>query len=245
MPMPSVRLSLIALCLAGAFASAQESAPRAKGMTAFEAGRLLADADQKALAVIAGRDGAPTPERWHILIHDPAGEVGLREFVIADRRVASSRSFSQFAEVLAKESVISNPLIVDSDDAARIALVFCRTNGVSAATLHYELRKDGPSAPAMWTIICVNADGAELGRVVISAERGTVVLHPGFVAEPTPSQLLDQPRPAPFSISSGRSDGMRSKPERPPPPAVRVKPTPATPPPKPNLFQRVFGGADR
>lgn len=241
MPTPSARLSLLALCLAGTFASAQESGPRAKGMTAFEAGRLLADADQKSLAVIAGRDGAPTPERWHILIHDPAGEVGLREFVVADRKVAAMRPISQFAEALTKEDVITNPLIADSDDAARIAQVFCRTNGVTAATLHYELRKDGPTSPAMWTITCLDATGAELGRVVISAERGTVVLHPGFVAEPTPAQLLDQPRPAPFSVSSGA----RSKPERQPPPVVRAKPTPTPPPPKPNLFQRVFGGADR
>ena len=243
MPMPPARLSLLALCFAATVASAQENAAGTKALTAFEAGRLLADADQQSLAVIAGRDGAPTPERWHVLIHDPTGEAGLREFVIADRKVVASRPVSQFAQSLTKDDIISNRLIVDSDDAARIAQVFCRTNGVPAATLHYELRKDGPAAPAMWTVICVNTDGKELGRVVVSAERGTVLLHPGFVAEPTPAQLLDQPRPAPMSVSSGKPDGVRSRPAPQPAPVPRVQP--ATPPPKSNFFQRVFGGAPR
>ena len=245
MSIPSARLSLLALCLAGTIVSAQESAPRAKAMTAFEAGRLLSDTDQKSLAVIAGRDGTPTPERWHILVHDPTGEVGLREFVIADRKVVASRFVSQFAETLTKESVITNPLIVDSDDAARMAQVFCRTNCVIAATLHYELRKEGPAAPAMWTITCLNAAGAELGRIVISAERGTIVLHPGFVAEPTPAQLLDQPRPAPMAISSGKPESARSKPAPQPELAPAPRPKAATPAPKTNFFQRVFGGAGR
>ena len=245
MPIHPARLSIIALCLAAA-ASAQEKAPPpARMMSAFEAVGLLTPEQQAALARVAARDGAPNPERWHLLIHDPAGEAGLREFVVADGKIVATRPVSQFAESLTPADVFADrSLIFDSIHVARIAQEYCRTNGVTAAVVHYDLRKSGTDTAALWTLICVNAQGEELGRLVISAGHGTVLFHPGFAAEPMPEQLLDRPRPAPLTNSPVTLDSSRGKTsDASVAPPKRKPAAPPTPPPKPNFFQRVFGGA--
>jgi hypothetical protein len=248
------RLKLLTLCLTGAAAVAQES-KTGRTTSAFEAVGLLPAEEQAALARIEGRDGTPNPERWHLLLYDPAGEAGLREVTVADGKIAGSHPVSQFAQSIAKSEVFAgNSLLFDSVHVGRIAQEYCRTNGVTALALHYSLRKGGPDAAPAWTVICVNAKGEELGQIVVTAGNGTVTYHPGFAAEPRPEQLLDRPRPAPLSTANAASDSGKRPPT--PAPVPKRKPGPATPAPiapaaspagppaatpKPNLLQRVFG----
>jgi hypothetical protein len=252
------RLKLLTLCLTGVAAVAQESGKAGRTMSAFEAVGLLPAEEQAALARIEGRDGTPNPERWHLLLYDPAGEAGLREITVADGKIAGSHPVSQFAQSLAKSDVFAgNSLLFDSVHVARIAQEYCRTNGVTAVALHYSLRKGGSDAAPVWTVFCVNAKGEELGHIVVTAGGGAVTFHPGFAAEPLPEQLLDRPRPAPLSTANASPDSSRARPSTAPGPAPAPVPkrkpgssSPATPgspaspagaTPKPNLFQRVFG----
>src|SRR5688500_8454019 len=51
--------------------------------TALGAIKALPRGEWKKIARIEARDGTPTPERWHIIVHDPKDENGLHEYVVA------------------------------------------------------------------------------------------------------------------------------------------------------------------
>lgn len=253
MLMSLIRLTLLTLGLAGSVTVAQETAKPARMMSAYEAVGLLSPEEQAALARIEARDGSPVPERWHLLIYDPAGEAGLRQFTVVDGKIVGSHSVSQFAQSLAPADVFTaNSLLFDSVHVARIAQEYCRTNGVTVTSLNYDLRKGTTDGAPLWTVQCVNAKGEELGKIVVSAGRGTVIFHPGFAAEPLPEVLLDRPRPPPLTTSNvapnAPIESARNRPVSTGAPAPAAPPrrrpgqtTPAGPTPKPNIFQRVFG----
>lgn len=161
------------------------AAPLRAQMSALDALRLLPRGDGKRLARIVARDGTPVPERWHFLVHDAKAENGLREYVVAGGEVVASREVSQFAEGLRAEDVAGADAVkVDSDRAAKQVQQYAELNKLTVKTLHYELKKSATGP--LWTVACLDAAGKEVGQLVISASRGTVVSHPGFAAEPTP-----------------------------------------------------------
>ena len=171
---------LFLLLLTGAPLGAQTT-------SAFEALRLLPRGDGRRVARIVAREGTPVPERWHILVQDPKTENGLREYVVAGGEVVASREVSQFAESLRAEDVIgADALKVDSDRAAKQVQQYAQINNLTVKMLHYELKKTGAAAAPLWTVVCLDAAGQEVGQLVLSATRGTVVSHPGFAAEPLP-----------------------------------------------------------
>jgi hypothetical protein len=226
--------------------------PGLLGATAFTSLQLVPAENARKVAIIAGRDGTPQPERWHFLVHDPEAENGVREIVIAGARRAANRTVSQFAEELTGQDVIDrDELKVDSDQVARLALQFGTTNKVAVSGLHYDLRKSGPEAAPLWTVTCLDAGGSELGRIIVSASRGTVIMHPGFATEPPPeviSGIVGDLAPAPARVetpsrapgSSAAVTARKATPRKRPAATPVPKPTP-----KPGLFQRVFGGGGR
>lgn len=240
--------SLLALGAAFAHGVAQEKTPSAKGTSAFDAVRLLNAQQQAALAIIAGRDGSPEPERWHLLTHEPAGEAGLREYVVTKGKIVTSHGVSQFAETLGPESVFApESLKLDSDRVIRLARDFARANRVTVATMHFDLRRGGADRAALWTAICLDARGEELGRLVLNAsDSGTVISHAGFAVAPTSEQAVPapvslverrtKPKPPPVNTARRRTSG-------PPPFAAAPQPQPPAPPPRTGFFERVFGGS--
>jgi hypothetical protein len=109
----------------------------------------------------------------------------VREYVVMGMQRTANRQLSQFAERLTKNDVFGPDAIkVDSDKAAQIALQFGVANNMKIAALHYDLRKGASDGPPLWTVICVDSFGNELGRIVLSATRGTIIMHPGFSIEP-------------------------------------------------------------
>ncbi len=141
--------------------------------------------ESKRVARIEARDGSPVPERWHIIVHDPKDENGLREFVIAGSEVVASRTLSQFAESVRPDDVFNTSAVkIDSDRLAELAQQYASANHVTIAALNYALKKEGAEAVPLWNIGCVDENGNEIGRLVVSATKGNVISHEGFTARP-------------------------------------------------------------
>lgn len=225
-------LSAVGLAVIPAFAA-----------SAFTAMQLLPPEQARNVAIIAGRDGTPEPERWHFLVHDPKAENGLREIVVNAGRKTADRTVSQFAETLTPGDVIDAEAIkVDSAQVAQLAREFGLVNKLSVSAMHFELRKSGPEAVPLWTVTCLDVSGAELGKLIVSAARGTVILHPGFAQAPQVAPLVAETRATPAPVAEDDSEP-RARPTRKPTPRRSAKPAAATP--KPNIFQRMFGGQKR
>jgi hypothetical protein len=154
--------------------------------SAFSALKLIPHGEGKKVARIEAREGTPAPERWYILVNDPKDENGLHEYVVAGGEVVASRNVSQFAEILKPGDVFGGePLRVDSDRVAKIAREYAEANNVTISSMNYELKKDGTGAALLWNVTCLDEAGKELGRVYVTANKGTVVSHDGFTAEPS------------------------------------------------------------
>ncbi len=216
--------------------------------TALSALRLIPRPEAKRLARIEAREGKPTPERWHFLVHDPQAENGVREYVVASGTIVAMRGLSQFAETLAASDVIGiDALKIDTDKFARVAAQYAEANGASDALLNYQLSRESAGGTPVWTVTCVDPAGRRLGEVVFDAAKGDVVSHGGFPKAPGPeknaapvTRTEERPRerkpaePAPRKIASRET--------------VRAEPV-ATPAEKRgtvqkigNSLQRLFGG---
>lgn len=235
------------------------AAPLRAQMSALDALRLLPRGDGKRLARIVARDGTPVPERWHFLVHDAKAENGLREYVVAGGEVVASREVSQFAEGLRAEDVVGADAVkVDSDRAAKQVQQYAELNKLTVKTLHFELKKSATGP--LWTVACLDAAGKEVGQLVISASRGTVVSHPGFAAEPTPLPPItpapeEKPRLPVIAATAPKATAapkIASAPKATPVPvavAIPVEPPvapAATPEPKkPGILNRVGSGLQK
>jgi hypothetical protein len=216
-------------CFAGMAAPAFSAAT-----TALEALKLLPKDARKLVARIEAREGSPNPERWHILVNDKAAENGLKEFVIADGMIVAERSISQFAESLSPNEALGDDVRFDSDRAAQLVRQYAQVNAVTAATIDYQLRRDGTTAVPLWRLTCYDDAGKSIGTLTLTATKGAIISHQGFAVEPAGE--ADRNVREKFQ-TTGTSPVIRDRDGQ-----YRV----ATPiPRKPGLFQRIFRGGDR
>lgn len=174
-------LLIVALfCLSSsAFSAAKE------GSTALAAIRALPRGEYKRIVRIEARDGTPTPERWHLIVHDPKDENGLHEYVVSGGELVASRSISQFVESVKADDILKESMVkIDSDKLAALAQEYAQANNVTIATLGYALKKEGADAVPLWNVMCADESGKQIGKLVVSAGKGTVLSHEGFTAEP-------------------------------------------------------------
>ena len=229
--------------------------------SALGALKVLPRGEAKRLARVEARDGTPVPERWHFIVHDPKAETGVHEYVVAGGEIVASRDISQFVESLRPEDVFGgDALKINSDRAAKLAQQYAFANNMTVAAMQYELKREGAAAVPLWNVTCLDDAGKELGRLVISAGKGTVVSHEGFAAEPPPP--VPPPVVTPVPATPKPEDRLRQPaaiviaPKATPIPvaiAIPVEPPAATPEPKkPGLFERmgdgihkVFSGKER
>src|ERR1700722_718119 len=203
--------------------------------SALNAIKQLPRGEAKKIARIEARDGTPAPERWYILVNDPKDENGLHEYVVSGGEVVASRNVSQFAEVLKPGDVFGGePLRIDSDRVANIAREYAAANNVTISSMNYELKKDGTGAALLWNVTCLDEAGKELGRVYVTANKGTVVSHDGFTAEPP--GIATEKLKSPSEIAAGARESRK----QPSAPRVAVAATPA-PAKKPGFLDRVGG----
>ena len=193
---------------------------------ALAALKLLPRDAAKRLARIEARDGAPAPERWHFLVHDPDADRGVREFVVANGKLVAVRTISQFADSLAATDVFGGDLVkVDSAQIARWAALFTAVNYGRVGTLSYQMAKDPASNVPLWVVTILDPAGDQIGTLTVNASKGVIVSSDGFEKSPAP-ELLASPVVA---TASSRKSRERAAP-----------PTPA-PTPKPSVLRRIFG----
>lgn len=241
---PLLALLVAHLSVAGALAQAAEPP------TALDALKLLPKGEAKKLARIEAREGTPDPERWYFLTHDEKAENGLREFVIAAGEVVASRNLSQFVESVQSADVFGGEALkFDSDKAAKIAQQYALVNNISVAAMNYELRKDGPEAAPLWTLTCVDEAGTELGRIVVSAGKGSVISHDGFPVDPPPTPVVaatPTPTPAPRPKPKPKTQATAVVAVEREPEIRKAEPVPVKEPePRPGIFQRVSGSIQK
>lgn len=230
-----MRFAFLLLFLAARLASAQEA------LTALDALKLLPKDAAKKLARIEARDGAPWPQRWYFLVFDAAEPRGLREFVVADGKLAASRTLSQFADELKPAEVIGSVAInINSDEAVGIAAQFAMANHSRLGTVNYELSKTNTTP--IWRLTCLNLDGDEIGVLALHATKGTVLSHEGFEIIPE-GRLAAPPVVAAPRATTPKPAAKSAKSATPP--------TPVPPMPKPksgpidvgHSLRKLFGGA--
>lgn len=221
--------------------AAQAAAPA--GLTALQALKLLPKDAWARLARVEAFEGGPAPERWHILVHDTREENGLHEYVVANGEVVASRAVSQFAEELKPDDIIGSEAVkIDSDKAANIARSYAEANNVVMASCNYELKKDGEGAVPLWRVTALDSKGEELGQISVTASKGNVVRHEGFVNEPvlyngmTKEQFAAADAQWKKDIAARRATQAKKDGQR----VMRAEP--ATEERKPGIFSRIFGG---
>lgn len=214
--------SLLFLLLVSS-AAAQSAGP------ALDALRLIPRDAAKRLVRIEAREGSPAPERWYLLVHDPAVASGVRELVIADAKLVTSRTLSQFAETLnAADIVGADAVQIDSTHVAKLAAAFADANGAKVGTLNYVLARDAATNAPVWSATVLDAVGDQIGVIVVNATKGTVLSSDGFEKSPPAASLAPPAGVAGVAVTE-RSGGKKSRPA----------PAPA---PKPGLLKRLFGG---
>ena len=175
--------------------------------TALAALKLLPKDTAKRLARIEARDGRPQPERWYLLVHDPAVPSGMREIVVTGGKLAASRTLSQFADSLHPADVVGAASVrVDSDAIVRLVASFVVANGARFGALSYELGKDIPTGVPHWRVTVLDPKGVQVGVLVIDASKGTVLTHDGFEKEPA-QELLWSVKPSPTGAPGGNTNG--------------------------------------
>ena len=183
----SLSLSCLALLASAALCAATDTPG-----SVMNAIKQLPRGEAKKIALIEARDGTPVPERWHILVNDPKDENGLHEYVVAGGEVVASRNISQFAESLKPTDVVGGGAVrIDSDKLADLAQQYALANSVTIASLNYTLKKEGADAAPLWNVACLDETGKEVGHLVVSASKGSVVSHEGFTAEPDSPNITD------------------------------------------------------
>jgi hypothetical protein len=155
----------------------------AQGTSALEALRCLPPVQSANLVRIEGRDGSPVPERWYLVVFDPASENGVREFVVAKNQLVASRNLSQFVESASAVDRL-DVIQVDSDRAQKVAAQYAEANAALVSQWSYTLTKtEGQSA---WHLAAINESGMRCGELIVSATSAVVLGHPGFSLEPAP-----------------------------------------------------------
>lgn len=234
-----MRFPLVALLLLPTVFCARTNASE----SALRALRLLPKGEGKHLARIEARGGTPVPERWHILVHDPADENGLHEYVVAGGELVASRSLSQFVENLAPGDVVSTDAIkIDSDRAGRLAQRYAVANNLTVAGMNYGLKKDGPAAAPLWTVTCLDDAGNELGRLVVSAGKGNVISNEGFAVPPAVEKTS---KPERIRTPASTQPATQIAVEQPEPPVETAEPPRREEERRPGVFRRAGGSLQR
>jgi hypothetical protein len=202
MPAPLLAVLLLALLCASDARAAQ---------TALDALKMLPKGAEKNLARIEAREGTPTPERWHILVHDAQSENGLREFVVADGKLVANRTLSQFAETLTTNDVIGADAVrFNSDVLSALAARYAVSNNVRISSMNYELRKE--NGLPVWRVDCLDARGQKVGGLSVAAGNGKIVAREGFPNEPTEKAArIDHERPSPATFDPGPADAVSGR----------------------------------
>ena len=175
--------SLFLILLLVTPALAQENA------TAYEAlgvvGSQLGQGALNHIVSVTGVGGDPQPEKWKIILEDPAARDGVRELQVEEERIVSDRKPGRSVAGSTEGATIDTArLNLDSSGAYAVASHTAEKSNTRFATVSYTLRTDERREP-VWIVSLLNASSRPVGTIYIGATGGTVRRTEGMFAGAT------------------------------------------------------------
>jgi hypothetical protein len=130
---------------------------------------------------VQGRNGAPQPSTWKIVLDDPSARGGVREVEVRNGRVISERTpVRDYSGAGANAIMDFQKLNLDSPGAFTIANREAKKGGVGFDKVDYTLRIGDESATPVWILQLLDDRDQQVGRLHIGADTGTVLRRDGF-----------------------------------------------------------------
>lgn len=170
--------------------------------TAYKALRVLGNERGQSklnrVIEVQGRNGAPQPAAWKIVLDDPSARGGVREFEVEKGRIASERAPVRTYSGSAENAVMDfQKLNLDSAGAFTIANKEANRAQVGFDSVDYVLRNDDETRAPVWVLRLLDSAHRNVGTIHIAAENGSVLLREGFGAGPRISDEEFVPNRAP------------------------------------------------
>lgn len=217
-------LAAWALAVPAGAQTTQDSPP--DNPTAYTALRVVSktlgrDALDRVVEVM-GRDGAPQPRVWKIVLKE---DTGSRELDVEDGKITAQRPLTRPPAY--STAVKLSDLNLDSSGAFDATDAQARKVKLRFDSLNYVLRVSETTGKPFWQIELINKEGTGVGSIRVAAHDGTVISTDGRLASnaptPTPAVVSSTPRPTPRPVVVST----------PPPRVVTSTPYPvSTPPPR-------------
>ena len=204
----AMKFSLPAILLLPTLALAVETPD-----TAYTALRVVGR--QKSQGVLSqvielrGRNGAPQPSVWKVILNEPGARGGLREIEVQRGKLIAERT-PTVREALGAPMNLNN-LNLDSDGLFTVVNQECQKQGQGFDRVDYALRSGSGKGAPVWTAEIFDGRNGRIGSMQVAADSGTVLARnftrttPPPVAPPPPQNDRDYVNP-------------RTTPNGPPPP---------------------------
>ena len=188
--------------------------------TAYSALRVLGKRDgQEVLnhvVEVRGRDGAPQPVVWKIVIDDPRARGGVRELEVQRGKIVSERTPTSHGM---NSPMNFNQLNLDSEGAFTIANQEAQKTSVPFDHIDYLLKAGTGGGAPVWQLELFDGKNGRVASMDVAADSGTV-LHKNFDThrpqDDDHAYLDDRRNPSPNGGPSGSyGDEGHSKPGEP------------------------------
>jgi len=148
--------------------------------TAYQAlrtvGKERSQAFLNSVVEVKGRNGAPQPITWSILLNDPLARGGVREIEVAKGHIVSERTPVKVYGGQGDAIVLNYPkLNLDSEGAFAIAEAEARVAKIGFFGADYLLRCDDNGGAPIWILQLLDKNQHSLGSVTIAADTGAVI----------------------------------------------------------------------
>ncbi len=204
-------------------AGAQTAQDTPDNATAYTALRVVSknlgrDALDRVVEVV-GKDGAPQPSLWKIVLKEGTGS---RELDVENGNITAQRPLTRPPAY--STAIKLSDLNLDSSGAFDATDAQARKVKLRFDSLNYVLRMNENTGKPFWQIELINKEGAGVGTIRVAAHDGTVISTDGRLASnpPTssPAVATSTPRPTPKPVVIST----------PPPRVVTATPSPASTP---------------
>jgi hypothetical protein len=130
---------------------------------------------------VQGRNGAPQPSTWKIVLDDPSARGGVREVEVRKGAVISERTpVRDYSGAGANAVMDFQKLNLDSEGAFTIANSEAKKAGVGFDKVDYTLRIGDESAAPVWILQLLDDRDRQVATLHIGADTGTVIRRDGF-----------------------------------------------------------------
>ncbi|MBV9878470.1 MAG: hypothetical protein JO025_27305 [Verrucomicrobia bacterium] len=170
-------------------------------VTAYSALRTVGSSrGEKVLSqvlAISGEGAGAQPNRWKVLIDDPAARGGVRELEVSGNQITAERTPVKSEWAGGKDMDLAH-LNLDSDGAYQVATQEARTKGLEFSKVQFQLAADRETGKPGWTVQMADAKDQRVGAIKLNADSGTIVSSawgadaPNLVAQQRTSENSDE-----------------------------------------------------